>query len=1443
MHNYLLRTVAAALAVAGCTMAADAAGNLVLRGLVTDAQSWATSGPQRGIYYVPMTADEQFRPVAVSNENWVSPFSALEVDGIYLSHDVLVKDDGTKEYFINRYDLNTDQQLGHIPAGDYTPLQLFTADGSSVVGLLRDNYQGSLGLGWVFYSDSQVSYRSSYSVTDEYCGLYYDGRDFYVIKPNVEDGTVTGSTWGRYDTRRKFVSIGDTGVAPITSGSLARHPQTGELYWAVNGALYKLNMSTGQATQIVAWPDKQELVSLEFVEEVNRNAPHPAENLQAVFENGSLSGEITFTAPASNLNGQQGASLTYTVTDTSAGTVMTTGSCTYGQQVQAPVTVTADGPYNFEVTMFADDIAGEPASLSVYIGKDAPARPQLYAPETTDHTVALHWNPVTRSLNGGYVDFDAITYSVVRYPDHVTVAQNITETAITDVVPEPDTFTAFYYGVTAQYNSFTSPQGTSLKVAFGAIVPPYDNTFPNSDSMLGFTSVSGNGATNSWQSDFMGGAAVSGETDKTMDQWLISPPLKLESGYNYLIKVKGYTNGNRKETLSIVHGTAPTPEAMTDVLASAEFSAYSSYYPDETQVFLAPGSTGTHYIAIHCTSPAGFGKLYITQLAIELGIADNAPGSCTDISVQRDLSGKPLATVAFKAPTLTYSGQPLTEISSIKVRRGDTIVKEFGTTEPGSELTFSDELPAAGEYIYRIQAFNADGGGFITNSDKSFVGAGKPSFTKAISAIETAENIVELTWQAIDTDVDGNAIDPAYVTYEVRDDNQPLAINHPGTSLTHDYTAEGATQRFRQFSVRGITAGGTGSYNYAIIPVGPALDSFSESFPGGNFSTSPLPTFVQTHITAGASWKCGNASIGLFPAQDSDDGFIVMTGTTDGTSSGLMSLKISLAEMTNPGVSLWVRGWDNGTDKNLNEIYIDAREVGTDAWTELGGNILGDFTVNGKWSPFGASLATFAGKTIQIRVRGVIHNYGYLGIDNIRVASMLAADLEAAAIAAQSAVAPGEQFPLTFTVRNNAALASAPARAVLYAGDKELASAPVPAIDALQQAVITFTATLDETPLEYHAEIICTDDERPDNNVSDTITVYPILNLLPRVTDLSASATDDNVVLTWSTPDLTGAVVNDRVTESFEDAASFASAADGWTFVDVDQKPVGSITSLQLPNYSAGAKMGFFVMDASDDYPANKTGMPALTGDKCIVSLYAEDNTTVDDWAISPALSGHAQIISFGARSANFLYPETIDVLYSIRGTDPADFKPLPAMTDIIVPTSWTRYTVGLPEGAHHFAIRSHAANSFMLALDDFTFDSASESQLEAPVGYKVFRDDRKLTDTDVTDTSFTDAKIADGTHTYHVTAVYDAGESCISNTATVVTSDLDGIPVSECRISAANGYITVSGAMGVEVMICTVDGHVIFHSVTASDSLSVPVVPGIYVVTAAGQSVKISAR
>ena len=61
-----------------------------------------------------------------------------------------------------------------------------------------------------------------------------------------------------------------------------------------------------------------------------------------------------------------------------------------------------------------------------------------------------------------------------------------------------------------------------------------------------------------------------------------------------------------------------------------------------------------------------------------------------------------------------------------------------------------------------------------------------------------------------------------------------------------------------------------------------------------------------------------------------------------------------------------------------------------------------------------------------------------------------------------------------------------------------------------------------------------------------------------------------------------------------------------------------------------------------------------------------------------------------------------------------------------------------------------------------------SKSGAKALLGYNVYRDDTKINASTVADANYEDLNVAEGAYTYHVTAVYDEGESEKSNTVDV---------------------------------------------------------------------------
>lgn len=125
--------------------------------------------------------------------------------------------------------------------------------------------------------------------------------------------------------------------------------------------------------------------------------------------------------------------------------------------------------------------------------------------------------------------------------------------------------------------------------------------------------------------------------------------------------------------------------------------------------------------------------------------------------------------------------------------------------------------------------------------------------------------------------------------------------------------------------------------------------------------------------------------------------------------------------------------------------------------------------------------------------------------------------------------------------------------------------------------------------------------------------------------------------------------------------------------------------------------------------------------------------------------------------------------------------------------------------------------------------------------GYNIYRDGVKVNDTPVSDLSFTDNDAPAGDHTYKVTALYREGESLPSNPASAFTG-LSAASADAVHVYGGRGFISVTGAQGLNATVCTVGGMTIFDGSIADDG-RIWVSPGIYIVTVAGKSYKVAVR
>lgn len=450
--------------------------------------------------------------------------------------------------------------------------------------------------------------------------------------------------------------------------------------------------------------------------------------------------------------------------------------------------------------------------------------------------------------------------------------------------------------------------------------------------------------------------------------------------------------------------------------------------------------------------------------------------------------------------------------------------------------------------------------------------------------------------------------------------------------------------------------------------------------------------------------------------------------------------------------------------------------------------------------------------------------------------------MAARGIAAPGKVKAGEKFNVDVTVGNVGTADASAITVELYADDKLAETKTLDALESGKNAVVSFECdmhVLAEEAVAYHAVVKNAADENDNNNTTKTIEVAPVVSRLPAVTDLKGENGTEGVKLTWSEPDLSS--VAEEKTVDFEDAEAWAHEYAGWTFVDADGKPVGGFQNTEIPGIEAGVTLTSFFVFEQDGATFNQT-FAAHSGNKFLASLfnYDPDGGMVDDWAISPALDGSAQTVSFWAKSYDSNYPESFDILYSTGSLDTKDFVKVKEVKN--APKEWTEYTFDVPEGAKHFAIRNHDTDAFMLMLDDFTFAAAGSSAKLSIVGYDVYRDGEKITAEPTGETKFVDADAAAGEHTYVVVTVYETGMSKGSNAVNVTATGIDDALAAGITVTGENGHIVVAGAEGKLLSIAAIDGRLVYNA-TASAKVSVSVATGVYVVKAGDTIVKVAVK
>ncbi|NPD91277.1 CARDB domain-containing protein [Xylanibacter muris] len=926
-------------------------------------------------------------------------------------------------------------------------------------------------------------------------------------------------------------------------------------------------------------------------------------------------------------------------------------------------------------------------------------------------------------------------------------------------------------------------------------------------------------------------------TSNNADDYIVFPGVELKAGKSYKISVDAASYSETYiERMEVVAGKEAKASQLTIPVIAAKDVATKEFITISNNKFTVE-EDGTYYIAVHAISQKDVFYLYVDNFSIE-ELNPQAPANVDNLNVVADAQGANKATVTFTVPTQTVSGTNITEELNVVVKReGQEIYSE--TKAAGASVEINDDnVPKAGYYTYSVTTSYGNNASEPTTM-KTYIGYDKPDIVNNITIADKSGSVA-LAWEAPTGGAEGYIVNPADFKYNIypvefiefwgmtipmTDYENPYATGLTETSANIAYDTNSGEHSFKYFAVTAENTTGKSDDVYTAIVTGaPYQLPLFESIATGSLSYWwGFANDSQNDQLEGGMYLGENAS-------DGDGNCFQMVAETKGWIN-LQSGKIALAGTVNPTLT-----FDYSADISV--------PMTVSVITPKGEKEIATLTAGTDYAKAVISLVEFTNEDwVRVIIEGTFSAAGNAFIDNIRVYNMVDNNLVAESITATSRVSAGEDVNITVTVENQGVkTAEAGAYTVdLYRNDTKVQSLPGTALASNAKTTFAFTETTNAmTPSEliWKAVVEFADDNDQSNNTTTTVKTVIKTNNYPVATGLTGKQTDNAVSLTWNEPDMSAATPM-TVTDDFESYEGFTTNAGEWTFVDVDQSPVGGFQNLDFNidgKPCIQSKQSFWVHDITDAETWNQT-YASHSGNKYLAAMFRYDDGQTDDWAISPALCGNAQTISFYARSYSSQYPEKIEILYSTGSTNTADF--ISVKTAEVVPAEWTEYTAELPAGAKYFAIRSCAVSSFMLMIDDVTYETSSVPTDLAIVGYNIYRDGVKLNANPVEEAKYNDTDVTEGEHQYAVTVVYDKGESKISDIITVsVANGINGIAANAANISVSKQTITVTNAEGENVSVHTMDGKTVYNAEGATVT-NIRVENGVYIVKVGKNVVK----
>lgn len=182
-----------------------------------------------------------------------------------------------------------------------------------------------------------------------------------------------------------------------------------------------------------------------------------------------------------------------------------------------------------------------------------------------------------------------------------------------------------------------------------------------------------------------------------------------------------------------------------------------------------------------------------------------SPAAPTGLTIIPAADGSNSCELQWTCPTTAFNRSSIGSLTHATIYRNGEAVGTVDDVTAGQTATYTDNVPQAGNYTYKVTLSNSEGEGMFALA-QDYVGKDVPAAPTGVTATATGSTIT-VSWTAPTTGQNGGALEGEISYKVVRSDDKVVAASTTATSVTDEVSGAWAGYIY---TVTAINAGGEG---------------------------------------------------------------------------------------------------------------------------------------------------------------------------------------------------------------------------------------------------------------------------------------------------------------------------------------------------------------------------------------------------------------------------------------------------------------------------------------------------------------------------------------------------------------------------------------------------------------------------------------------------------